>query len=107
MLEIVCFLYVLFRIAVPRLWVRSLLDACRGLLGCLSGPFWRRLGGLSGPLGGLLVPPGGLPGVSEGIWGAPREPLGEPWGHLRAKRSKGLGRSPLLAPSWRARALKF
>ena len=59
--------YYVFQIARPGLWDRSLLEACGDLLGCLSGPFWRRLGGLSGPLGGLLVPPWGLPGVSEGI----------------------------------------
>ena len=55
---------VFFQIVVPRLWVRSLLDACHGLLGCLSGrflaAFWEPFGASWGALGASWDPPGSL-----------------------------------------------
>ena len=51
------------------LWDRKPLDASHGLLGWVSGSFWRPVGRVPGFLEGLFVPPGRLRESPKASWG--------------------------------------
>ena len=85
---------------VPGLWVRGLLEASEGLLGCLSGASSRPLGGLLGALGKSLGASWGFLGGLLSLWGLSRGPLGGSWAHLGMEGSKRPFAFPLLGPSW-------